>query len=188
MDAIEVLFAFYGALLALAVGRLLSATVRVLEARGAVRVGWTTPLLGLLLIFDLGACVTNGWKALGAANMGLHVVLACLLTGGAYYVAASLLAPRDLATHPDLDAWYRDNKRYVVGGMILGNLLGFEVLQVIISGVSETIATRWTGFSALMTLTYYVLLIVLMLVRNRMVDIALLAVLNLLYVISLAAA
>ncbi len=187
MDAIEVLFAFFGALLALAAARLFSGVAGVLEHRASVRVGWTTPLLTLLLMFDLAACVTNGWKALGSADMSLRVVLTCMLAGGTYYAAASLVIPRDLAAQPDLDAWCQTNKRYVVGGMVLGNLLGFEVLQALISGVNETITTRWTGFSALMNLTYYVLLIALMLVRNRIVDIALLAVLNVLYIVSLVA-
>lgn len=188
MDAIEVLYCFYGALMALAAARLFSGAARLLEHRAGVRLGWTTPLLVLLLAFDLAACATNGWKTLGTADMGLRVVLACMLAGGAYYAAASLVIPRDFAAQPDLDAWAKDHKRYVVGAMVLGNLLGFEALQALISGAPEMIATRWTGFSALMNLTYYVLLIVLMLVRNRVFDVALLAVLNLLYIVSLVAA
>lgn len=184
MDAIEVFFAFFGALMALAAGKLLSGVVRLLEHRTTIRIGWTTPLLALLLVLDLTACVTNGWKAMGAADMSLRLVLVCMLAASAYYIAASLVTPKDLAAQPDLDAWYGANKRYVVGGMLVGNLLGFEVLQAIISGPAEMIATRWTGFSALMNLMFYLLLVVLMLIRNRAVDLIMLVLLNALYFIA----
>jgi hypothetical protein len=185
MDAIEVLFAFYGALLALAAGKLLSGVVRLVKQREAVRVGWTTPLLTLLLVFDLAACATNGWRTLGSADMSLQVVLVCMLAAGAYYFAASLAIPDGPTDTTDLDAWYRQNKRYVVGGMLAGNVLGFELLQVLIRGVDEAFTTRWTGFSALMNGMFYLLLVVLMLMRSRATDIALLVVLNALYVIAL---
>jgi hypothetical protein len=185
MDAIEVLFAFYGALLALAAGRLLSGVARLVKQREAVRIGWMTPLLTLLLVFDLAACAANGWRTLGSADMSLQVVLACMLAAGAYYFAASLAVPDGPAESTDLDDWYRRNKRYVVGGMLVGNVLGFEVLGALIKGFGETFTTRWTGFSALMNGMFYLLLVVLMLMRNRATDIAMLVVLNALYFIAI---
>lgn len=185
MDAIEILFAFYGALLALAAAQLLSGLVRVLKHRDTVRLGWTTPLLVLLLIFDLAACATNGWQALGSADMSLRLVLTCMLAAGAYYMSATLVLPDNPADQPDLDAWFGQNKRFVVGGMLAGNLLGFEVLQAIVRGLGETITTRWTGFGALMNAMFYLLLLVMVLVRNRATDIVMLIVLNALYVIGL---
>lgn len=185
MDAIEVLFAFYGALLALAAAKLLSGLVRLLQHRQNVRLGWTTPLLLLLLVFDLAACVTNGWQALGSADMSLRLVLTCMLAAGAYYMSSSLVIPENLVDYADLDVWYGQNKRFVVGGMLVGNLLGFEVLQAIVRGLDEAIATRWTGFGALMNLMFYLLLLVMVLVRNRATDIGMLVVLNALYLIGL---
>lgn len=185
MDAIEVFYAFYGALLALAAGRLLAGAARLLAHRGTIRIGWMTPLLALLLVFDLAACATNGWRALGSADMSLRLVLDCMLAAGAYYMAASLIAPETLSDGLDLDVWYRQNKRYVVGGMLAGNVLGFEVMQIILNGLHETLTTRWTGFNALMNLVYYVLLIVLLLIRNRATDLVMLVVLNALYFISI---
>lgn len=185
MDAIEVFFAFYGALLALAAAQLMAGVTRLVKHRGSVRIGWMTPLLISLLVLDLTACATNGWRTLGSADMSLRLVLVCVLAAGAYYLAASLAIPDSLADHADLDAWYGQNKRIVVGGMLAGNLLGFEILQVAVRGIDEAVITRWTGFSALMNAMFYLLLLVMVLIRNRATDIVMLIVLNALYLLSI---
>ncbi len=187
MDAIEIFFAFYAVLLALATGKLLSGAARLLEHRKTIRIGWLTPLLMLLLTFDLASFVTGAWRTLGVADISFRLVFTCLLASGAYYVAASLAAPRDLEAHPDLDAWFAEHKRWTVGGLLAANLLGFEVVQLLIKGPVEMLSSRWTGFSAVMNLIFYALIVLLIAVRNKVVDLVMLVTLNALYLVVLVA-
>lgn len=56
MTGFDLVFAVYGLLLGLAVAEVLGGFARALKlkrATKAVRIGWLTPLLGTLVIFDL---------------------------------------------------------------------------------------------------------------------------------------
>ncbi|KQV62524.1 MULTISPECIES: hypothetical protein [unclassified Caulobacter] len=185
MDAIEIFYACYGVALALAFAKVLAGAARLISHRKTIRIGWATPLLMLLLLCDVASAVTSAWRNLGVADVGVRLVLASLLAAGAYYVTASLVVPEDLAEGADLDAWFHDNKRFMAGGLLAANLLGFEVVQSLIKGPGEMLAGRWTGFSGVMNLVFYALVLVLMVVRNRVTELVMLATLNAIYVLVL---
>lgn len=187
MDAIEIFFTFYGVLLALATSRLVLGAARLLEHRKTIRIGWLTPLLILLLLFDLASFVTGAWRTLGVADVSFRLVFVCLLAAAGYGVAAVLVVPTNLEAHPDLDAWFAEHKRYAVGGILAANLFGFEVVQLLIKGSVETLASRWTGFSAVMNLLFYALVVLLLAIRNKVVDLVMLITLNALYFVVLVA-
>ncbi|MET3666686.1 hypothetical protein [Caulobacter sp. 1776] len=185
MDAIEIFFACYGVLLALSFAKVLAGAARLIAHRKTIRIGWLTPLLMLLLLFDMASAVTSGWRNLGVADISLRLVLACLSAAGAYYVIASLAVPEELQDGADLDAWFRDHKHYMAGGLLAANLLGFELVQSLIKGPAEMVAGRWMGFSGVMNLVFYALVAVLILVRNRITELVMLATLNIVYVLVL---
>lgn len=181
MDAIEIFFAAYGALLALAVGRLIAGAARLIEHRSTIRIGWLTPLLMLILLHDLATLISSAWRTLGSIEPGQRLVVVCLCAAGAYNLATSLVVPSALAEGQDLDAWYDKQKRYVIGGLILASLLGVEAAQVIATGSFAVMAGHWTGLSLVLNSAFYGMLVVLMLIRNRATNIFLLATLNVLY-------
>jgi hypothetical protein len=185
MDAIDIFFVFYGALLALAAAKVLSSAARLIRHRATVRIGWATPLLLLLLLFDLSSMITGAWRILGVADPNIRLVAACLGAAGAYYLAATLAVPETLAEDEDLHAHYRTTKHFTVGGVLVANLLGAEVVQLMLRGPSEAIAARWTGFPGVMSLVFYGLLITLLLIRNRATNIVMLATLNVIFVLVL---
>lgn len=187
MDAIEIFFAFYGVLLALAAAKVLSGAARVVAHRKTISIGWTTPLLMLLLLFDLASFVTSAWRNLGAIDVEMRLVFSCMLAAGAYYVSALLMVPEDLAKHPDLDAWFTEHKRFAVGGILAANILGFELVQMMIKGPLEGIVSRWSGFTGVMNLAFYTLVAVLFVIRNRATNIVMLATLNAMYLVVLIA-
>ena len=174
-----------GALLELSFAKVLAGATRLVAHRKTIRIGWATPLLMLLLLFDLASAVSSAWRNLGVADVGVRLVLACLSAAGAYYVAASLAVPETLEDGLDLDTWFRDHKRYMAGGILAANLLGFELVQSLLKGPAEMAAARWTGFSGVMNLVFYALVAMLMLVRNRATELFMLATLNLIYVLVL---
>ncbi len=183
MDAIEIFFAAYGVLLALAVAKLLSSVARLVRHRAAVRIGWCLPLLMLLLLLDICSFVNNASRMMGLADLSLATVACGIFASGAYYLAAEMAAPDSFADWPDLDAYYDKHKRFVVGGMLAASVLGFEVTSVVIKGLSETITARWTGIQAMLDLSYYVLLGVLLVIRNRATNIVMLTTLCAIYFI-----
>lgn len=181
MDAIEIFFAAYGALLALAVGRLVAGAARLIEHRKAIRIGWSTPLLMLLLLFDMSSFVSSAWRTMGAIEPGQRLVLVCLGAAGAYNLATRLVVPTNVTEGLDLDAWYDRHKRYVLGGLILASLLGVELAQILATDSISVLAAHWRGLSLVLNSAFYGMLVVLMLIRNRATNIFLLATLNALY-------
>jgi hypothetical protein len=181
MDAIEIFFAVYGVLLALALARILSSAARLIRHRTRVRIGWTTPLLMLLLLLDICSFVNNASSVMGLADLSLAMVATGVGASGAYLLAAHMVAPDDLADWPDLDAYYDKHKRFVVGCMAAASVLGFEITSVLVKGLAETITARWTGIQAMLDLTYYLLIAVLFFIRNRATNVVMLATLCAVY-------
>lgn len=183
MDAIEIFFACYGVLLALAFAKLLSSAARLIRARETIRLGWATPLLMLLVLLDTCSFLNSASRIMGQADLGLGLVTNGVLACGFYYLIASLVAPEDLTAWPDLTAYYDKHKRLVVGGMIAGSLLGFEVTSVLVRGFSETLQVRWMGLHATLLAAFYLMIVALFFVRNRAANLVLLAMLNAIFVV-----
>lgn len=188
MDAIEIFFAVYGVLLALAAAKLLSAIVRLVRRRDTIRIGWTTPLLMLLLLLDLCSFVNNASQLMGSADLNLAVVTTGVLSSGVYYLAASFVTPEDFADWPDLDVYYERHKHFVIGGMLIASLLGFELTSLLVKGLAATITERWTGLQAALVLAYYLLIGVLLFIRDRAINIVMLGTLSAIYCVVIATA
>lgn len=181
MDAIEIFFTVYGALIALTVVRLLSSVVRLIRVRESVQIGWTTPLLALLLLLDICSFTNNASRVVGLADLTLGTISASVAACGVYYVTAALAVPDDFDKWPALDAYFDRHKRFIVGGMILASLLGFELTSLLAKGLSATMAERWTGLGGAMSLSYYLLLGVLFFIRNRAINLIMMATLCAIY-------
>lgn len=183
MDAIEIFFAAYGVLLALAVAKLLSGAARLIRGRAMIRIGWATPLLMLLLLLDICSFINSASRLMGLADLSLRIVTVGIVASGLYYLVAALAAPDDLADWPDLDAYYDRHKHLVLGGMTLASLIGFELSAVLVKGFTETLQARWMGLQATLLATFYLLVITLFIIRNRAVNIVLLAMLNAIFLV-----
>lgn len=183
MDAIEIFFAAYGVLLALAIAKVVSSAARMIRARATIKLGWATPLLMLLVVLDTCSFLNSASKIMGQADLSLGVVTNGMLACGFYYLIALLVAPDDLEAWPNLNAYYEKHKPLVVGGMIAGSLLGFEVTSVLVRGFMETVQVRWMGLHATLLLAFYSLIVALFFVRNRAVNLILLAALNAIFVV-----
>jgi hypothetical protein len=132
MSGFDLLSRLFALLLGLAVCEVLKGFARIwriaqgAEAAGtgteAGRIGWLVPLLGLLLLLDQ----TTFWfdfnqigphlPANAATLFGLMAVI------GTYYAVATFVVPPEPARWPDLDDYYMQVRRTVVGGMLAINL------------------------------------------------------------------
>ena len=131
MSSFEFVFSLFGLLLGLSLAEVLTGFANTVRARRPMarggrpesRLGWLTPTLGLLLIIDLVSFWQNAWREKAALIVGLNPMLYVTLLASIYYVAASLVFPRDGDDWPDLDDYYMANKNFVLGAVLFVNVL-----------------------------------------------------------------
>ena len=134
MDEFSYIFELFALLLGLAVAEMLSGFGHVLKLRARrkagvddaavrVRIGWLVPLLGLLVLVDLATFWGGLWMAREGLQMSMLTVFGVLALIGGYYLVATQVFPDEPQLWPDFDDYYRLQKRFVVLGVFVINLL-----------------------------------------------------------------
>jgi hypothetical protein len=167
MDAFNFVFSLFGLLLGLALAELLGGFGAALQERHKIRIGWLTPLLGLIVACDLMVFWLGAWLARKVVPVTYLILLCTLTITGLYFLSARLVFPHDRAEWPDYDVYYFAHRRWVIGGILLCTLL-FQVGQL---------ALGVRGYKAGDIIALVVLFVqaaALMLVTNRRVSVALL--------------
>lgn len=140
MDSFEFAFSLFGLVLGLSVAEIVSGFARVLRERQAIRLGWLTPLLGLLLFVDLVTFWTGAWALRSQMSVDFETLLLLTTVAAIYFLSASLVFPRTLPEWPDLDAFFLRHKGQVMAGVIAANLL-MQTYYTILLG-AEDLAVR----------------------------------------------
>jgi hypothetical protein len=149
-----------------------------LQERHKLKVGWLTPLLGLFVILDLTSFWEIGWELRDMSRRPYFLFLISgVLLAGIYYLAARLVFPRNFVEWPDFDVYYFRHKHWVFGGILLCNIAAVVVLLA----VGSRFPRLPLGFAN--DISYFVLLIALLLVRNKRANIVLLSLLLVRYAI-----
>ena len=192
MSPFELVFALFGLLLGLAIAEVLGGFARVLKlkriggAAAEVRIGWLTPLLGLLVILDQTSFWLTAYNLRDVIPANYAPLIVVLAIVGAYYLASTLIFPDDPAQWPDFDAHYDRQNRLVLCAMLAANLAVLVLAMALAAGAAgkavlhpaplphAPLAALIGGATGLLT---FLLLIALILVRSRRVNIALLAAL-----------
>lgn len=164
-------------MLGLSVTEIVSGFARVLRHRGRTRLGWLTPMLGLLLIVDLVTFWLSAWRMRDAIPMSLEGLLLGTLVAGIYFLAASLVFPEDVGEWPDLDEYFLRHKGQVMLGVMAANLIVNAVADWAIGPPPSS----WRGY--MIPILYSSLGTVLILARGRRLSGALLAAILSLYVL-----
>ena len=129
----DYIFELFTLLIGLAVAEMLMGFSRILKLRArrkagvdpaaiAVKVGWLVPLLGLLVLIDLGTFWSLIWNLRGVLDMRMATIFGVLVLIGGYYLIATLVFPDEPELWPEFDAYFWQQKRWVVGGMLLINI------------------------------------------------------------------
>jgi hypothetical protein len=168
MDAFNLVFSLFGLLLGLALAEVLGGFGAALQERRKVRIGWLTPLLGLIVAFDLTTFWGWAWRARGLVPAHSLVLLCALVITGIYYLAARMVFPRDRKEWPDYDAYYFTHRYWVIGGVMLSNLL-LAAGQLALG--SNPFALP---INIVLPILFYTQGIALMLIRGRSVSVAIL--------------
>ena len=129
----DYIFELFTLLISLAVAEMLTGFSRILKLRArrkagvapaaiSVRVGWLVPLLGLLVLVDLGTFWSIIWTMRGVLDMRMATIFGVLVLIGGYYLIATLVFPDEPELWPDFDAYFWQQKRLVAAGVLLINI------------------------------------------------------------------
>ncbi|CAN5169608.1 hypothetical protein BH10PSE1_BH10PSE1_18280 [soil metagenome] len=184
MSAFEFFFSFYGLILGLSVAEVITGLVRVFKTRERVRIGWLTPLLGLFVLLDVASFWNSAWGSMQGVEVGYGLLVMGLFISGVYFAAASLVTPDDPDQWPDFDAYYDRHKRYVLAGVFIANLLANVVVDILLQGGAAWLANHREPMVWLAIGLYNLTLLLLVLIRDRRVNIALLSFVIALYGVS----
>lgn len=140
MTEFEFAFTLFGLVLGLAMTEVLGGFVRVLKARSvradedvAIRIGWQTPLLGLVVTLDLISFWLGAWENRQSIPIDFAPLVFAAVVAGVYYAAASLVFPDNPRSWPDLDDWFERHKGQVALGIFAANML-FSFGEVLLFG------------------------------------------------------
>lgn len=186
MSAFETVFTLLGMVLGLAVAEVLAGFARALKLKRnekPVRIGWLTPLLGLLVIIDLATFWMIAWDLRDGWRVDFPIMVSALAIVAVYYLAATMVFPDDPDEWPNYDDWYDRHRRTVIGAMLfctIASAVGSLILPVAAEGAGEEAAGAASSDTAILvsdvTLGLFLLaLAALMAVRSRQLSIALLA-------------
>lgn len=122
MSEFEFIFALFGLLLGLSLAEILGGLARVIQAGlqpgSAIRIGWLTPMLGAFVFLDLLSFWRAAWVIRDIVAVSGLTLLSVSVFASAYYLAASLVFPRDTTSHGDFDAHFFRVRRIVIGVML----------------------------------------------------------------------
>lgn len=183
MTPFELVFAVYGLLLGLAVAEVLggfSRTLKLKRGTRPIKIGWLTPLLGILVVLDLTSFWLVAWESRDQIAADYPTLVGVLAIVGIYYLAATLIFPDAPEEWPDFNDWYDKQNHMVIGGLLAANV-GSWIGQIALEIAAPTPEAElaMSDAEALVVggggLTVLALLIALLRVRARAWNVALLA-------------
>ena len=148
MDNFSFVFSLFGLLMGLALAEVIGGFGKAVELRHRIRIGWLSPLLGLLICFDLTSFWMTAWGIRAAIPLNFLSLAAGLIIFGLYYLIAQLAFPEDIERWPDLDVYYWEHKRWLLGGIYTCNLLALAGEQIIGLHPFAGLANNWVPMTA----------------------------------------
>ena len=167
MTAFEFVFPLFGLLVGLSYAEMLAGLARSLKNKREVRVGWLTPLLGLVILVNLTMIWLGAWDMRDVPEPSSAGVLFILFVGGSYFLAASLVFPSSGAEVRDLDEHFMANRKLALLVIAACNFLYMVRMAVKNDGTG---LLWWIGNGS-----FIALLVLAALARDRRIILAVLA-------------
>lgn len=183
MDRFSFFFAFYGLILGFAATELLSGFAGFVRARALRRIEAQTALIGIFTFLAICATWIDAWDTLQAVSLDFAGLWAPILIATCYYLAATVVFPREATEFDRLALYFAERKRFVVSMLLAADLLvSLTFAHTFAQTLHEKPAAFW-----LYTVPYNVLIkgsmVALLVVRGRRANLALLIFLILLFLI-----
>lgn len=164
----EFYFGFFSLVMGLALATVATGLANVLRARKVVPLGWLTPLLALVVLFDIVSFWVIGWSnfqdiTIGYASLYLGLALTMI-----YFLSAAIVFPKDASEWASLDDYYDSHKALVLGGVLASNAIGIT-WRVMTTGLAG-----YSVIDAVLLALFFGLLGALVVIKNRRVNLVLL--------------
>lgn len=178
MSGFDFYFTFYGLILGLSVAQVASGFANALNSRRRSNLGFLTPLLSLFVLLDITTFWLYAWALRDQVTVTYGLMFGGLVVTITYYLAASLIFPREGDDWASLDEHYWSQKRLVIAGILAANLVvfGFTVFK------APPAWTDWIYWA--WWITYYLPLAVLLISKDRRIDAVLLSWLLICFVVA----
>ncbi|TGX52296.1 hypothetical protein E5A73_16000 [Sphingomonas gei] len=177
MSEFEFFFILVGLLLGLALAEIARRFADAIAARDTVKLGVLTPMLAAFVLLDLASYWMWTWSMRDLIHIDWSTLFAGLVVALAYFFAAASVFPRREGMWPALDDHYFKQKRLVIVGVALANIPGLALqLSILLPAANDLWFFVWQGM-------YWTPLLLLLFVRSRRANIALLAILLLQYLL-----
>ncbi|MCX7360240.1 MAG: hypothetical protein NT015_19130 [Alphaproteobacteria bacterium] len=156
MTAFEFFFSFYGLLLGFSVAELVGGFARVLHERKHVRFGALTPLLAIFVAMDIATFWVQAWVIFRNAPFNFALLVLGLVVASVFYVAATLVFPRDIKASPALDDHFWQQRSLILLCVLGANVLMIGLVFAVAGPNGElqaVLGQRWYGTVFFVTLT-----------------------------------
>ena len=164
MNDFDFAFSLFGLILGLALAEALAGLVRAIDTRAALRIGWLTPLMSLIVALDIISFWSLIWTVRASVQVSYLTLTIGGLLAGTYYVAAALSFPRDPGSWSDLDDFFLERRRAVFGTVAAVNTV-FTLLAVSLGWW----APSWLGIGMLVAYVQFALMVAAILAPRRLV-------------------
>lgn len=123
MSAFEFSFTFYGLVLGLSVVELVAGVGRLMHDGHRIRVGWLTPMLAVFMALDVATFWNQSWVMNQNAPYSITLLILGVASAGLFYLAATLVFPREIQEGQDLTDHYWRHRRLALSLVGVANLL-----------------------------------------------------------------
>ena len=171
MSDFEFLFAFFSLLVGLIVAELATKFAEAIEAARDRPIGLLTPLLALFVLLDITSFWLFAWSMQTELRISWRTVFSAMSIAIVYFLAASLIFPRNPIRWANLDEHYWERKRLVLAGVVAVNII---VMTLSLRRLLPSWSDGWFFFYQG---TYFIPAAILLLSRSRRLDLAMFAIL-----------
>ncbi len=175
--------AFIGLLLGLAMAELLSRLADVIGARQKIKIGLLSPMLATALMVGILSTWVNTWQGRSTISINPALIYFVGINVSAFFLAASLVFPRNVEEWPSLDEYYWRHKHWVIGISLVTSLLTIAFFSAFSPHDPSSIFS-WAPIDWLWEGLFLGPLIVLLISRARRIDLAALALFIVQYLVA----
>jgi hypothetical protein len=170
MSQFEFVFPLFALLVGLSMTEMLSGLAVALKSKRDIRVGWMTPLLGMLILINLAMFWQASWGIRDQITATSASFLLVLAVGGAYFLAASMVFPSWGSDVRDLDEHFMSTRTVSLLAIAACNVV--FIVRISTTTLAQIGPWWWVG-----NLSFVALLVLAAFARDRRLIIATLAIL-----------
>ena len=183
IDKFSFFFAFYGLILGLAVAELLGGFAGMVRDRAIKKIEPQTALLALLVFILICATWIDAWDQLKSVSLDFAGLWAPIVLATSYYLAASVVFPRDPAEFGRLGTYFAERKRFIVALLFLSECLVTSTFWQEFATVLDRRPAEFWLWLVPYNLAVKGCMVALFFARGRRTNIILLALLILLFLV-----